>query len=118
MTEEAHRLIKTIKDMEASLEDNKHSPSYGSDDGRTTVTYPLMRCIQGLKDKYNMVSKIHRERFEQVRSMPPVSRLTVDLLTNRRTRRSPRIIRVASRVFLRSDQAPSYFPQRHHLPLV
>lgn len=69
MTEEAHRLMKTIKDMEASLEDNKRAPSYGSDDGDMKVTYPLTRCLQGLKEKYNMVSKVHRERFEQVRSM-------------------------------------------------
>lgn len=61
--------MKTIRDMEASLDDNKRSPSYGSDDGGFKVTYPLTRCLQGLKEKYNTVSKIHRERFEQVRSM-------------------------------------------------
>jgi protein regulator of cytokinesis 1 len=73
MTEEAHRLTKTIKDMEASLEDNKRSPNYRADDGEIKITYPLTRCLQGLKEKYNAVSKTHRERFEQVRSMcsPP-----------------------------------------------
>jgi protein regulator of cytokinesis 1 len=69
MTEEAHRLIKTVRDMEASLEDDKRNHSYGSDnDGDFKVTYPLTRCLQGLKEKYSMVAKIHRERFEQVRS--------------------------------------------------
>jgi protein regulator of cytokinesis 1 len=67
MTEEAHRLMKTIKEMEASLDDNKNNPSYGSDDD-ADVTYPLTRCLQGLKEKHNKISKIHRERFEQVRS--------------------------------------------------
>ena len=66
MTEEAHRLAKTIKDMETALEDNKRSPGYG--DEEIKITYPLTRCIQNLKEKYNNVSKIHRERFEQVRS--------------------------------------------------
>ncbi|KAF2276412.1 protein regulator of cytokinesis 1 [Westerdykella ornata] len=69
MTEEAHRLIKTIKEMEASLDDKKRVASYGSDDGDMTVTYPLTRCLQGLKEKYSIVSKVHRERFEQVRKL-------------------------------------------------
>lgn len=68
MTEEAHRLMKTIKQMEASLEDNKPNPNYDNLDD-TPVTYPLTRCLQGLKEKYNAVSKLHRERFEQVRKL-------------------------------------------------
>lgn len=68
ITEEAHRLLKTIKQMEASLEDNKPNPKYETEDSNFKVTYPLMRCLQGLKEKYNAVSKLHRERFEQVRS--------------------------------------------------
>jgi protein regulator of cytokinesis 1 len=71
MTEEAHRLIQTIKDMEASLEDNKNSSSYGDNHGDVQVTYPLTRCVQSLKEKYNAVNKMHRERFQQVRSRPP-----------------------------------------------
>ena len=68
MTEEAHRLVKTIRQMEDSLEDNKPNANYEThDDG--TVTYPLTRCLQGLKEKYNSVSRMHRERFEQVRKL-------------------------------------------------
>jgi protein regulator of cytokinesis 1 len=68
MTEEAHRLAKTIRQMEAALEDNKPNPNFDDvDDAR--ITYPLTRCLQGLKDKYNAVSKLHRERFEQVRKL-------------------------------------------------
>lgn len=66
MTEEAQRLIKTIKLMEASLNDNKTSPKYKNDEPQ--VTYPLTRCLKSLKDKYNSVQKQHQERFEQVRS--------------------------------------------------
>jgi protein regulator of cytokinesis 1 len=68
MTEEAHRLMKTIKQMEASLEDNKPNPNYDNHDD-TPVTYPLTRCVQSLKEKYNAISKLHRERFEQVRKL-------------------------------------------------
>jgi protein regulator of cytokinesis 1 len=66
MTEEAHRLIKTIKQMEASLEDNKKSPKYKN--GEPQVTYPLTRCLKALKEKYNAVQKMHQERFKQVQS--------------------------------------------------
>ncbi|KAF2873867.1 protein regulator of cytokinesis 1 [Massariosphaeria phaeospora] len=68
ITEEVHRLIKTIKQMEASLDDNKPNPNYETND-ETKVTYPLTRCLQGLKEKYNAVSKLHQERFEQVRKL-------------------------------------------------
>jgi protein regulator of cytokinesis 1 len=68
MTEEAHRLMKTIKQMEASLDDNKPNSNYETEDSNLKITYPLMRCLQGLKEKYNVVNKLHRERFEQVRS--------------------------------------------------
>jgi len=52
--------------MEASLEDRKPN-SYEVDD--RDITYPLNRCLQGLKEKHAVIAKLHRERFEQVRSM-------------------------------------------------
>ena len=83
MTEEAERLITTIRQMQAALTDDKPNPNYGPDDG-LEVTYPLTRCLKELKEKYGAVSKLHRERFEQVRSkshMPPVGSCT-DALQN------------------------------------
>lgn len=68
MTEEAERLIRTIRQMEASLSDDKPNPNYDIDDG-LEVTFPLTRCLKELKEKHATVSKLHRERFEQVRSM-------------------------------------------------
>lgn len=68
MTEEAHRLIKTIKQMEASLDDDKKNPNY-EDHDEAAVSYPLTRCLSALKEKYNAISKMHRERFEQVRKL-------------------------------------------------
>lgn len=69
MTEEAHKIIKSIKQMEASLDDDKGN--YDLDDRDLKISYPLNRCLQGLKEKYNTVSKLHRERFEQVKSKQP-----------------------------------------------
>ncbi|RMZ71348.1 Microtubule associated (Ase1) [Pyrenophora seminiperda CCB06] len=68
MTEEAHRLLKTIRQMEASLDDDKPNPNYEqhNDDD---ITFPLTRCLQGLKERYNTISKRHQERFEQVRKL-------------------------------------------------
>lgn len=68
MVEEAQRLIKTIKQMEASLDDEKANGRYSLDDGELRISYPLNRCLATLKEKHNAVSKLHRERFEQVKS--------------------------------------------------
>lgn len=66
--EEAHRTIKIIKEMEASLEDQVPNDPYKLQDEDLKVTVPLTRCLQGLKEKHNTIAKIHRERFEQVKS--------------------------------------------------
>ena len=68
LTEEAHRIIKTIRQMEVSLEDEKRNNDYPLEDDELKVTIPLARCIKHLKEKYNTIAKIHRERFEQVKS--------------------------------------------------
>ena len=63
---EANRIIKTVKQMEASLDDNAND-QYQLDDGDLKVTVPLTRCLHGLKEKHNAIAKVHRERFEQVK---------------------------------------------------
>ena len=68
MTEEAYRIIKTIRQMEASLEDEKPHEDYALEDEHLKVFTPLARCLKGLKEKHNSIAKIHRERFEQVKS--------------------------------------------------
>jgi Ase1/PRC1/MAP65 family protein len=68
MTEEAHRIITTIKQMEVSLDDTKGRHEYEAENEDLKVYYPLTRCLQGLKEKHLQVSKIHKERFEQVKS--------------------------------------------------
>ena len=68
ITEEAYRIIKTIRQMEASLEDNKAHADYPLEDEHLKVFTPLSRCLKSLKEKHNSIAKAHRERFEQIKS--------------------------------------------------
>ncbi|KAI9759210.1 MAG: hypothetical protein M4579_002497 [Chaenotheca gracillima] len=69
MTEEAHRMIKTIKQMEASLEGAPANEEYDRNNDALRVSYPLLRCLQSLKEKHGQISRIHKERFEQVKKL-------------------------------------------------
>lgn len=68
MTEEAQNIIKTIKQMEASLEDER-GHCYDLDTKGLRVTHPLIDCLRDVKEKYNTISRLHRERFEQVKKL-------------------------------------------------
>ena len=68
MTEEAQNIITTIKQMEKSLEDDKDY-GYNLNTRDMRLTYPLLDCLRDLKEKYNTVSRLHRERFEQVKKL-------------------------------------------------
>ncbi|KAI9889359.1 MAG: hypothetical protein M1814_005528 [Vezdaea aestivalis] len=61
MTEEANRMITTIKQMEISLD--------GRSDNDLKVTFPLLRCLQKLKEKHDSVIKVHKERFDQIKKL-------------------------------------------------
>ncbi|KAH9844592.1 cullin-associated NEDD8-dissociated protein 1, C-terminal part-like, partial [Teratosphaeria destructans] len=71
LTEEAQKLIKTIRQMERSLDDSRPSMSsdYESELDGLKVTFPLTDCIQALKEKHHTVSRLHRERYEQVKKL-------------------------------------------------
>lgn len=69
MTEEATNIIKTIKQMEASLDDEKDRGGYDLGTTGLRVTFPLNDCLRDLKEKYNTVARLHRERFEQVKKL-------------------------------------------------
>ncbi|KAL8740765.1 MAG: hypothetical protein Q9190_006568 [Brigantiaea leucoxantha] len=69
LADEAQRIIKTIKQMEASLEDQKPTGQYPVESDELKVTVPLSRCLSGLKEKYNTIARIHSERFEQVKKL-------------------------------------------------
>jgi protein regulator of cytokinesis 1 len=68
MADEAQNMITTIRQMEASLDDNKPRRDYQSDEEELKVTFPLTRCLQLLKERHIQVSRLHRERYEQVKS--------------------------------------------------
>lgn len=68
MTQEAERLITAIQQMESSLSDERANGQYELNRDDLRVTYPLNRCIAFLREKNDAMSKLHRERFEQVRS--------------------------------------------------
>lgn len=66
--EEAQRIITTIRQMEASLDGGRSQHGYSPEDDDLRVTYPLTRCLTVLREKHMQISKLHRERFEQVKS--------------------------------------------------
>lgn len=59
--------------MERSLDDSR--PDAGDDDYEAQradglkVTFPLHDCITALKEKHHTISKLHRERYEQVKKL-------------------------------------------------
>ncbi|KAH9906190.1 hypothetical protein F4778DRAFT_635875 [Xylariomycetidae sp. FL2044] len=68
MLDEAERIITVIRQMEISLDDSKSQRNRRSEDDGLCITFPLTRCLKTLKDKHVQISKLHRERFEQVKS--------------------------------------------------
>lgn len=106
--EESQRLISTIQQMEASLVDEKANGQYQLDDGELQVTYPLNRCVAYLKEKHSAMSKLHQERYEQVKSQYCSMIINRTRLTISRARRSPRIILLSPRVFVPYNPPPAY----------
>jgi len=68
LTDEASNIITTIKQMESSLEDERDF-SYNLNTQDMKITYPLVDCLRDLKEKFNTISRLHRERFEQVKKL-------------------------------------------------
>ena len=68
LTEQARQLIKVIRQLEASLDDTKARDDYEKEDGELKVTYPLLQCVEHLRSKHQTISKLHRERYEQIKS--------------------------------------------------
>ncbi|KAL5355796.1 microtubule associated protein-domain-containing protein [Aspergillus floccosus] len=69
MTQEAQQLITAIKQMEESLVDEKANGQYNLDHNDLRISYPLNRCLNFLREKHSALSKLHRERFEQVKKL-------------------------------------------------
>lgn len=75
MVDEAKKIITIIHQMEASLDDTNRRRS--QEDDELTITYPLIRCLQQLKEKHIQISRLHKERFEQVKSAFTLQRCIV-----------------------------------------
>ncbi|KAF3065283.1 Anaphase spindle elongation protein 1 [Daldinia childiae] len=69
LVEEAQKLITIIRQMEASLDGSRSQRSYTPESDDLRVTFPLTRCLTMLKEKHMQISKLHRERFEQVKKL-------------------------------------------------
>ncbi|SPO02939.1 related to microtubule-associated protein [Cephalotrichum gorgonifer] len=67
LIDEAQTIITTIRQMEASLDDAR--PRRDQHDEDLQITLPLNKCLQGLKEKHLHISRLHRERFEQVKKL-------------------------------------------------
>lgn len=65
---EAQKMITTIRQMEASLDDPRSRRNCSNENDGLEISYPLTRCIQALKEKHAQIHRLHRERFEQVKS--------------------------------------------------
>ncbi|KAL9030383.1 MAG: hypothetical protein Q9196_001491 [Gyalolechia fulgens] len=109
LTEEAHGIIKTIKQMEASLEDQKPNGTYALEDEKLKATIPLKRCVLSLKERYNTVARLHSERFEQVKKL-------VQALQSYSSHLEPSFVKIKlpptsndARVSPTFDLSPSYF---------
>lgn len=68
MMEEAQRIITTIKQMEVSVNGPKDKLEYEAEDEDLKITTPLIPCLQSLKEHHLQIARIHKERFEQVKS--------------------------------------------------
>lgn len=55
--------------MERSIDDTRPKDEFESERDGLKVTFPLLNCIQRLKEKHHTIAKLHRERYEQVKKL-------------------------------------------------
>lgn len=54
--------------MEASLDDTKSRDDLDQHNDELKVSYPLLDCLEQLRSKQQIVGRLFRERFEQIKS--------------------------------------------------
>jgi protein regulator of cytokinesis 1 len=67
VVEECHQLISQIKEMERSMADG--DAEFDDDDDDFKVTMPLMKCLNGLKERHKLIKRHHAERYDAIKSM-------------------------------------------------
>ncbi|KAF4582859.1 microtubule associated protein [Ophiocordyceps camponoti-floridani] len=65
MIEQVQHTMAVIRQMEASLEGSRPA----SRDDELTISFPLSRCLQIVREKHAHVGRLHRERFEQIKKL-------------------------------------------------
>lgn len=55
--------------MERSLDDTRPKDDFEAEKDGLKITFPLLNCIQRLKEKHHTIAKLHRERHEQVKKL-------------------------------------------------
>ncbi|PFH56691.1 hypothetical protein XA68_16136 [Ophiocordyceps unilateralis] len=89
MMDQAKQTITAIRQMEASLDGSRPASSRSMDpDDDLAITYPLTRCLQTLRDKHMHISRLHRDRFEQVKKL-------VDALVSYSSHLEPSFVQIA-----------------------
>ncbi|KAF8534289.1 microtubule associated protein-domain-containing protein [Trichophaea hybrida] len=67
MVDECHQLISQIKQMERSLAGG--DDDYDNYNEDSNITTPLLKCLQGLKEKHKIVKRRHAERYDSVKKL-------------------------------------------------
>ncbi|KAM0513378.1 hypothetical protein ACHAPE_007841 [Trichoderma viride] len=107
MIDEAKKTVTTIRQMEASMDDSRPRRKNSTSDD-LKLSYPLIPCLQRLKEKHGQVQKKHKERFEQVKKL-------VEALESYSSHLEPSFVKIAlppigpsQSIPLTFDLSPSY----------
>ncbi|PHH67917.1 hypothetical protein CDD80_412 [Ophiocordyceps camponoti-rufipedis] len=84
MVEQVKLTMAAIRQMEASLEGSRPA----SRDDELAISFPLSRCLQLVREKHAHVSRLHRERFEQIKKL-------VDALVSYSSHLEPSFVQIA-----------------------
>ncbi|TFA99426.1 Anaphase spindle elongation protein 1 [Trichoderma ghanense] len=68
MIDEAKKIVTEIRQMELSMSDSKQRRK-NSNEESMKISYPLMQCLQTLREKHDQVQRVHSERVEQVQKL-------------------------------------------------
>ncbi|KAL6864277.1 microtubule associated domain-containing protein [Trichoderma novae-zelandiae] len=107
MIAEAKEIVTAIRQMETSMSGSKQRRKNSNEEGMK-ITYPLMQCLQTLKEKHDQVQRVHRERVEQVKKL-------VEALESYSSHLEPSFVKIAlpptgpgQSIPLTFDLSPSY----------
>ncbi|KAK0760918.1 hypothetical protein N5P37_005858 [Trichoderma harzianum] len=68
MIDECKKVVIEIRQMEASLDDSR--PRRKNSNGESIkITYPLMECLETLKEKHSKVQRLRQERVDHVQKL-------------------------------------------------